>query len=469
MGRSGIFQVKLAAPGLVVLILMAIAGGTVAQLHTQASGSSVTLTAMGAYTGAGNASGVTSFASATDSNVSIASDYLDGSDGWSSMDSYQSWLYAPWKGAGYQMVLGVPIIPTSGGTAVGTLAAGAAGNYNSYFVTLAQTLVSAGFGDAILRPGWEFNVPGYTWSVSNPTDAANYAAFYQNIVNSMRTVAGQAFKFVWDGPMGSSGGSWTALQAWPGTSYVDYIGNDTYDQTWNSSCGLAFNNTSTTTQAQCVWANSTLPNLNTVESFAQSVGKPVVFPEWGLSIRPDGHGLGDDPVYIDDMGAWMANAANDVAWASYFDYDQGGGYASEITDGKFPSSLVAYRSEFAPDAASSASTAPPTTGATATSTVATTSTTSTTAAPSPTSAPPTTTGEGASSLTTGASTTAAPSAPRATVLNATTTTQTRTTIAHTHHRVVTPPSWVFPVPTTAVTAKPSTTPTYPLIWPYLGS
>ena len=303
-------------------------------------------TIQGAFTNIAAVSGIQALAAATGARLSLTTFYLDGSDGWADMDSYQSWLYTPWKGAGYQMVLGVPIIPTSGGTAVGTLAAGAAGSYNSYFVTLAQTLVSAGFGNAILRPGWEFNVPGYAWTVSNPTDAANYAAFYQNIVNSMRTVAGQAFKFVWDGPLGSSGGSWTAQQAWPGAADVDYIGNDTYDQTWTPSCGLPFNNTSTTAQAQCVWANGTLPILNEVESFARSVGKPVVFPEWGLSIRPDGHGLGDDPVYIDEMGAWMANAANDVAWASYFDYDQGGGYASEITDGNFPNALAAFRATF---------------------------------------------------------------------------------------------------------------------------
>ena len=59
----------------------------------------------------------------------------------------------PGSGSGYTLSLGVPIIPTdSSGIAVGTLAQGATGAFNSYYVTLAQTLVSRRSGQCLPAP-----------------------------------------------------------------------------------------------------------------------------------------------------------------------------------------------------------------------------------------------------------------------------------------------------------------------------
>lgn len=301
------------------------------------------LVPLGVYAGAGNVSGVASFASTTGADVTIASDYLNGSDGWSGMDSYQAQFYGPWQGKGYQMVFGVPIIPSDNGDAVGTLAGGAAGDYNSYFVTLAQTLVQAGFATAYLRLGWEPNVAGYNWSVANATEAGEYAQFWQQIVTSMRSVTAEDFKFVWEGALAAA--SWTAQEAWPGGQYVDFVGNDTYDDQYTGECSMSNNNAATSTQAECVWQNSTLPILNTLESFAQSVAKPVVIPEWAVATRPDGSGLGDDPLYVNDMYQWIQNSADNVAWTSYFNFDYSNArYA--ITDGTFPNSLATFENDF---------------------------------------------------------------------------------------------------------------------------
>jgi hypothetical protein len=67
--------------------------------------------------------------------------------------------------------------------------------------------------------------------------------------------------------------------------------------------------------------------------------------EWGTAIRSDGHGLGDDPLYVSDMIAWMRNPANHVLYEAYFDFD-GRGTNSAITDGRFPNSLAAFRTGF---------------------------------------------------------------------------------------------------------------------------
>ena len=86
------------------------------------------------------------FASADETSPTVATEYLPGNSGWAGMDGSGgslNWMLAAWQGSGYTLSLGVPIIPTdSSGRPSGTLAQGATGAYNLYYVTLAQTLVS---------------------------------------------------------------------------------------------------------------------------------------------------------------------------------------------------------------------------------------------------------------------------------------------------------------------------------------
>jgi Glycosyl hydrolase family 26 len=298
---------------------------------------------LGAYAGPANVAGVTSFAAVTGAQVTYASDYLPSNTGWNGMDGQGgslSWLTSAWATSGYTLILGVPVIPTdSSGTPVGTLAGGAAGSYNAYYVTLAKTLVSAGLGGSYLRLGWEFDGTWYAWSVTNATQAANFAAYWRNIVTAMRSVPGAAFKFVWN-PAGIQNLSWSVSSAYPGDSYIDFVGFDVYDQSWNSNCFFLGdpNNSVTTAQSTCVFNDilSQPEGLNWLVSFAQAHGKPVGIPEWGLAIRTDGHGLGDDPTFISNMRGWMAS--NNIAFGSYFNYDTPA-MKSAVTDGSFPNAL----------------------------------------------------------------------------------------------------------------------------------
>ncbi len=292
----------------------------------------------GVYVGSGDPSGVASFAAATGTHPAYASDYLPKDEGWAgiSNDSTVSWITSQWRGSGYTLILGVPIIPTdASGNAQGTLAAGAAGQYNSYYVTLADSLVSGGAPNAVLRLGWEFTGNWYPWQVTDATDAADYAAYFRNIVTSMRSVPGQSFKFVWNPNAGSSFGSaYTPAQAYPGSAYVDYVGIDVYDEGW-----------STPATPQNAWANQLSQSwgLNWLAGFAAAEGKPIVFPEWGTDITSDGHGMGDDPYFIDQFANWIVQ--NNVAWTSYFDFDASDG-SHDLLDGQFNSSLAAFRVAF---------------------------------------------------------------------------------------------------------------------------
>jgi hypothetical protein len=294
------------------------------------------------YAGGINPSGAAGFARETGAHVSVVEDYLPGGS-WPTIDGAGGslgWLFDAWRGSGYQLVLGVPMFDNSG---TDTLAQGAAGLYNQYFVTLAQTLVSSGEGNAILRLGQEFTT-GNPWEVTDVADALNYAAYYRQIVTAMRTV-GPWLRFIWEGadPQDGAHPTYTADQAYPGDQYVNYIGTDTYDQSWVGSCGIPFNNTATAAESNCSWAANTLPGLTRVADFAFAHGKPVVFPEWGLAIRGDGHGMGDDPTFINLMSAWMAG--HSVAFDDYFNFDVSG-QVDAITDGQFPASLAAYHADF---------------------------------------------------------------------------------------------------------------------------
>jgi len=250
-----------------------------------------------------------------------------------------SWLTSAWAGSGYALSLGVPMVPTNASNVpVGTLAAGATGAYNSYFVTLAQTLVAAGDGNAFLRLGWEFDGNWYAWQALTTSAEASYASYFQQIVTAMRSVPGQAFQFVWNPDAAAfTTAGYSVSAAYPGNAYVNYIGLDIYDQSW-----------ATPQTPANAWNSTSLPALTAASQFAAALGKPIAVPEWGVAIRTDGHGLGDDPLYVNNMISWMKNPANKVGYASYFDYNtlpSGGDTNAEITGGSFPNSLAAFMTD----------------------------------------------------------------------------------------------------------------------------
>jgi hypothetical protein len=84
--------------------------------------------------------------------------------------------------------------------------------------------------------------------------------------------------------------------------------------------------------------------LTAARTFAAAQGKPIAICEWGIAFLSNGHGLGDDPLYINNFAAWMKNPTNDVLYESYFNYD---GTSDSILDGgSTPNSLAAFKADF---------------------------------------------------------------------------------------------------------------------------
>ncbi len=109
------------------------------------------------------------------------------------------------------------------------LSSGAAGEYNQYFVTLATALVAGGQGNSIVRLNWDFNWIG---------QAADFNAYWQQIVTAMGSVRGGNFKFEWN-PTDVTDTAVHLESYYPGNDYVDLIGLDVYDDTLGSYPGTS--------------------------------------------------------------------------------------------------------------------------------------------------------------------------------------------------------------------------------------
>jgi hypothetical protein len=283
---------------------------------------------LGDYAGQSDPAGVASFGAATGTHPVLATDYLNKTSGWAAMDGAAN--VKAWSHSAYRLVLGVSILP-----GVGTLAQGATGAYDGYFTTLAQNLVSDAEANAILRLGWEFNGTWFPWSVATAADAANFAAFWRQIVTTMRAVPGEQFKFLWN-PNAPSPTSYTPDQAYPGDAYVDYVGTDVYDNYWGNGPFTA----------PVAWEHqlSQQWGLDWLASFAARHDKPIAIPEWSDEFRDDGHGLGDDPSFIDHMAAWFVSSK--VAFADVWCYDSSATYRNDLLDGTFPKALAEFKLDF---------------------------------------------------------------------------------------------------------------------------
>ena len=304
-----------------------LAAGAVATATTPHATASTTALS-GAYSGGGDVTGAQAFGTWRGKAVNVVTDFVP-SDTWSTLSS-PTWAADQWQGKGYQVAWGVAMLPKSGGS----MATGAAGGYNGYFRTLSQTLVSRGLGGSVIRLGWEMNGTWYPWSaVPSPS---TYVSYWRQVVNSMRSISGAAFRFEWAPNAGEGTSGFNVASAYPGDSYVDLIGTSFYDQSWKYP----------STDVVDRWAYSlTEPyGLNWRVSFAATHGKRNSFPEWGLAQRCDGAGGNDNPYYIQKIRDWISS--HDYYYESYFDYDPRTCELHAETGTTFPKAATDYKQLF---------------------------------------------------------------------------------------------------------------------------
>ena len=175
---------------------------------------------LGAYTGYGNAAADQAIGTELGHPLAFGSDYIPYTGGWAGMVDPR--IESLWAHSGLRMVYGLPMFPDSCGISrAACWNAGAAGDYDSYFSQIARNLVNNGQGNAILRLGWEFNVPqGYAWYAGGY--APQFVRYWRDIVTAMRAVPGADFSFDWNPNIGATLSDLTSY--YPGDAYVEAIG-----------------------------------------------------------------------------------------------------------------------------------------------------------------------------------------------------------------------------------------------------
>ncbi|MFF0157597.1 glycosyl hydrolase [Streptomyces sp. NPDC005263] len=218
----------------------------------------------------------------------VGHSYLPG-DRWSNIEGAPGFLegWARWRRAkdDRMFVLNVPMLErneegVSDGEVGWLLREGANGRFDQHFRALGERLVALGVPDTVLVLGWEMNGTTYTHRCGPDPEA--WKAYWNNIVNAMRSVPGQEFRFDFTPSRGRDAIPWT--ECYPGDDTVDIIGMDTYDQ----PRGISFDEQVTEPYG-----------LQAHVDFAQSHNKPISYPEWGLFRN------GDNAEYMRRMLAWM--------------------------------------------------------------------------------------------------------------------------------------------------------------------
>jgi hypothetical protein len=281
---------------------------------------------------------VNTFQNATGSTVSCLGVYNTGGSTWAQWDT--PWVAGP-AGAGYsgwvaeapssrELVIGQDLIPSSLADISDPLSweqSCAAGDFDSYATTFATNLVAAGLQNSVIRLGEEMNGSWEKDYVGTTTQEQNlWATCFANEVTAMRKAPGEHLLIDWDTNACTTGIPYANY--YPGNAYVDILGLDLY----NTGCDQP--NTSLTFSQLAGESYG----LNSFDAFAAAQGKPISFPEWGLTTSP----AGDSPAYIDGMASTIANG--NVAFEEYFDVVDGD--TMLLDNGTTPLSDAAFQKDF---------------------------------------------------------------------------------------------------------------------------
>lgn len=265
--------------------------------------------AWGVYSDSGvrGSAQVRQFSQATGAKIGRVLEFAGGAT-WRDI-SQPDWVFKAHARKGYTLEVSVPMLPRE---QPASLAQCARGDYNRYWQSIAQRAVKHGVPNASMRPGWEFNGGWYPWSAVG--QARQYRGCFRQVVTTMRSVPGQRFTFVWNPNVNDQ--KMPAEQGYPGDAYVDYVSVDIYDYSWT----LYRNNAATPAQSRAQWQHRYAGSRGLAfwARFAREHRKPLGISEWGLAWRSDGHGGGDNVLFLDAMMAFITDPANRVAYATYF-------------------------------------------------------------------------------------------------------------------------------------------------------
>ncbi|MDF1738989.1 MAG: hypothetical protein P1U86_07505 [Verrucomicrobiales bacterium] len=219
--------------------------------------------------------------------------------------------------------------------------AGAEGEFNEHFRDLAETLVRSGWGGAHLRPAPGFGVESdrSRWGIRDtPENWPSFKAFWKQIHETMMSVEGADFKWVWSSTLEGNEGEFDPVEvAWPGDAFVDLVSVVALDQSeryyrqqyeseapaqdwfslqrWNWE-EKAYGVVRDASTGQVL--SDSVSNLSALYDFAKAKGKGFAISEWGV-VRGDCfpkdeiRGGNDNPRFVEAMSRWISEREVDYA------------------------------------------------------------------------------------------------------------------------------------------------------------
>ncbi len=178
------------------------------------------------------------------------------------------------------------------------------GEYDDAYRRVAARLIEAGYDDAIIRLGHEFNGAWSPWSSRGNEEL--YISAYRHVHDVLASES-DGFRFDWTA-MRPGWDEW-AVSAYPGDDYVDIVGMDIY---WKADAiGVPWSDD--------IWERDYLPIMRSHLALAIEHDKPVSYPEWGLSGA-------DSPAFVEAMHEWLSAVPDDgpgrLEYHAYFNTGQ---------------------------------------------------------------------------------------------------------------------------------------------------
>lgn len=182
----------------------------------------------------------------------------------------------------------------------------AAGQYDSYYDSIARQVADSGVTNVIFRVGWESNDPAWPWYAGG--DAARFKATFRRIAIILRS-RNPSCLIEWCNVKDGSQ-PYSVLELYPGDAYVDIVGVNFYDG-WPAI------------NSDAIWAGAYMGTrrggprgIGKWLEFARSRGKKFAVSEWGIWLgRPD---CRDSAVYIRKMYEFFRGCGSDLAYENYF-------------------------------------------------------------------------------------------------------------------------------------------------------
>ncbi|MFT4024181.1 MAG: glycosyl hydrolase [Flavihumibacter sp.] len=212
-----------------------------------------------------------------------------------------------YQGPGRRLCIGVPV----GGDDM-PVSRIVAGDGDASYRQLAELLVTYNRNNAIIRIGWEADIPGnWAWH-RNAGNCEEYKQAWRHVRGIFASYS-KDFKFTFEGSIGSRLESATDNEAWlrlgyPGDDVVDLVGCDVYNfySTKVNADGSGWN-----TLLNPDWGLG----LQDVADFARQHNKGLIIPEWGLHAV---EGPGDVPAFIEHMCDFFNDNKDIMAAECYF-------------------------------------------------------------------------------------------------------------------------------------------------------